>query len=208
MTQTLRGKWLATILLPWLAIGLWQAGEGLWIYVKAGLAQLLLEQAWTRATTGEQDPKPWPWADTWPVARLKNERLGVDLIVLAGAGGHALAFGPAHVTGTAPRSTQGTTVITGHRDTHFAFLRKLRPGDFLSIDTPDGRTSGYVVADTAVIDSRTGAIASDGIQRLALITCYPFDAIRPGGPSRFVVMAEVRNIRDATLFEPLPGRQD
>jgi sortase A len=173
-----------------LATGLWQTSAGLWIYAKAGLAQLLLQRAWIRAVTGEQDPKPWPWADTWPVARLKNERLGVDLIVLADAGGHALAFGPAHVTGTAPPGTHGTTVITGHRDTHFAFLRKLRPGDFLSIDTPDGRTSGYVVRDTAVIDRRTGAIASDGIHRLALITCYPFEAIRPGGPWRFVVMAE------------------
>jgi sortase A len=190
MTHSRRDRWLTSLLLPWLAIGLWQAGEGMWIYAKARLAQFLLEEAWRRAVAGEQTPKAWPWADTWPVARLKNERLGVDLIVLADAGGHALAFGPAHVTGTAPPTTRGTTMITGHRDTHFAFLPKLEPGDALSIDLPDGRTSRYIVRETAVIDSRTGVIASDTIPRLALVTCYPFHTLTPGSPWRFVVMAD------------------
>jgi sortase A len=190
MTQTLRGKWLMSLVLPWSAIGSWQVGEGLWIYAKAGLAQIPLERAWRRAVAGGQTPKAWPWADTWPVARLKNERLDVDLLVLAEAGGHALAFGPAHATGTALPTTRGTTVITGHRDTHFAFLRKLKRDDVLSVDMPDGRAARYVVRDTAVIDSRTGVIASDNIPRLALVTCYSFRTLVPGGPWRFVVMAE------------------
>ena len=29
--------------------------------------------------------KPWPWADTWPVARLVVPSLGIDQIVLEGA---------------------------------------------------------------------------------------------------------------------------
>ncbi|HEX2055084.1 MAG TPA: class GN sortase [Nitrospiraceae bacterium] len=191
VSGTVSGRRLFCILLPLLlATGLWQAGEGLWIYGKARLAQQLLRRAWTDAVQGTQQPKPWPWADTWPVARLRHPRLGIDLIVLGDASGHALAFGPAYVAGTALPGTQGTMMITGHRDTHFAFLQRIEPGDLITIDTPDGRTISYLVGETAVLDSRVGAIASDARPRLALITCYPFDAVTPGGPWRFVVMAE------------------
>jgi sortase A len=114
-----------------------------------------------------------------------------DLIVLADAGGHALAFGPAHVAGSSMPGEKGTTVLTGHRDTHFSFVRKLKSGDFLSMDMPDGRRLRYIVRDAAVIDGRTGAIASDDIPRLALVTCYPFHTVTPGGPLRFVVMSDL-----------------
>ena len=191
MTRNRRGIRLTGILLlSLLSIGMWQIGEGFWIYAKAEVAQLLLEEAWSRAVAGEQEPKPWPWADTWPVARLKHSRLGIDLIVLADAGGHSLAFGPSHVSGSPMPGKEGTTVLIGHRDTHFAFLRKVQHGDILSMETPAGRRIDYVVRETAVLDSRTRAIASDTLPRLALVTCYPFHTIAPGGPWRFVVMSE------------------
>ena len=70
---------------------------------KAQLAQLLIERAWQRALAGEPAPKPWPWADTWPVARLDAPAQGVSLFVLAGSSGRTLAFGPGHEQGT-PRA--------------------------------------------------------------------------------------------------------
>jgi sortase A len=30
----------------------------------------------------------------------------------------------------------------------------------------------------------------DGPTRITLVTCYPFDALRPGGPQRYVVFAD------------------
>src|SRR5262249_61701653 len=62
-----------------------------WIPVKAQVAQILLLRAWDRTRAGTATAKPWPWADTWPVGRLRVPRLGVDEIVLAGASGNALA---------------------------------------------------------------------------------------------------------------------
>ena len=95
MKQSASGRrLLAAVLFFSLAIGLWQTGTGLWIYAKAWLAQILLQQAWAQTIAGEQQSKPWRWADTWPVGRLKNSRLGIDLIVLAHAGGHALLSVP------------------------------------------------------------------------------------------------------------------
>ena len=43
---------------------------GLWIPFKALVAQELLELAWAESQARQQETRPWPWADTWPVARL------------------------------------------------------------------------------------------------------------------------------------------
>jgi sortase A len=42
-----------------------------------------------------------------------------------------------------------------------------------------------------IIDSRTTGIINDPERdQLVLVTCYPFDAMVPGGPLRYVVIAE------------------
>jgi sortase A len=182
---------LASLLVCLLGTGLWQTSEGLWIHAKARLAQFLLERAWTRAVADDQAPKPWPWADTRPVARLRVSRYGIDLIVLANASGRTLAFGPAYLSSSTPPGGRGTTILTGHRDTHFAFLRRVQPTDEILMETPDRRQHRYIVRDTSIVDGTTAVIGSDGMPRLALVTCYPFDAIVPGGPLRFVVIADL-----------------
>src|SRR5215831_17387222 len=120
--------WLAALALL-LAVGAWQAGRGAWIQAKAVLAQVLIARAWSRTLAGETQVRPWPWADTWPVAHLSVPRLGIDRYVLEGADGSAMAFGPGHAGGTARPGTAGNSVIGGHRDTHLAFLREVKPGD-------------------------------------------------------------------------------
>lgn len=174
-----------------LAIGLWQVGEGSSIYVKAELAQYLLQRAWSRTLAGETEVKPWPWADTWPIARLVIPRLGVDQIVLEGAYGRTLAFGPGHVESSALPGSSGTTILTAHRDTHFKFLKRLRPHDEIMIETIKGKRRRYRVLESRIVDSRSGTIALDHPQtRLVLVTCYPFDSMIVGGPLRYVVTAE------------------
>jgi len=174
-----------------IAIGTWQFGHGTWIYVKAQLAQYLLHHAWVITMNGELNVKPWPWADTWPVARLRAPYHGADLIVLAGANGRTLAFGPALVDDRTDDELRGTIVISGHRDTHFRFLQRLGDGDELIIERPGQPDRTYRVTATQVIDSRTtGIIDNPNYGQLLLVTCYPFDAIIPGGPLRYVVTAE------------------
>ena len=171
-------------------VATWQLGHGLWIHAKARLAQHLLQRAWARTRAGERDVKPWPWADTWPVARLTAPEHGIDLIVLAGASGRTLAFGPGHVDGSAMPGALGTAMVTGHRDTHFAFLQHLRAGDRLVAEVPGRPPTIYRVTETTVIDARSAAVANDDdASALVLVTCYPFDAITAGGPLRYVVAA-------------------
>src|SRR5690606_13683808 len=98
---------------------------GIWIPLKAEIAQWLLARAWAATEDDGRSARPWPWADTWPVARRPLPGIDDAWIVLAGAAGRNLAFAPVHVEGTAPRGAEGVAVIAGHRDTHFRFLQHL-----------------------------------------------------------------------------------
>ncbi|HEX6178696.1 MAG TPA: class GN sortase [Thermoanaerobaculia bacterium] len=166
-----------------LVLGVAIAAQGAWIHVKATVAQILLEMSWRSAL------RPWPWADTRALAKL--EIGGRRVIVLAGASGRTMAFGPGHVDGSALPGDPGNCVITAHRDTHFAALRDVIAGDVVRLDTPDGRSLEYEVKRTAVLGkNETWVLANDGADRLTLITCYPFESVIPGGPLRYVVFAE------------------
>ncbi len=172
------------------AAGLWLAGDGLYIRAKAVLAQHLLSRAWAETRDGAARVKPWSWADTWPVARLRAPRLGIDQIVLAGGSGRTLAFGPGHVDGTAAPGTPGLSVIGGHRDTHFRFLEDLKPDDEVTIERADGGIQRYRVTGARIVDKdRARLPVAPDRPVLVLSTCYPFDAIVPGGPLRYVVTA-------------------
>lgn len=174
------------------ALGFWNLGQGAYIPAKAWLAQELMQRAWLRVTAGEDRAAPWPWADTWPVARLTARSHDVDLIVLAGDSGSTLAFGPGHLGASAQPGEIGNAIIAGHRDTHFAFLRDVEIGDLVGIETTRGQEHLYEVVSVDIVDSRNGSLALDTLESvLTLVTCYPFDALEAGGPMRYVVAARM-----------------
>jgi len=189
MAARRRLTFAAALLLAALGVALF--GQGAYIYAKAQLAQLLIERAWKRALAGEAAPKPWPWADTWPVAQLEAPAQGVKLFVLAGSSGRTLAFGPGHEQGTPAPGARGNSVIGGHRDTHLGFLEKIALGDAMRVQRADGVTVEYRVTQLDVLDKRDTWVArNDGERRLTLITCWPFDALLAGGDERYVVIAD------------------
>ncbi len=166
-------------------------GNGLYIYTKAELAQVLLHSAWTRTQASGLPARPWPWADTHPVARLFAPAQDADLLVLSGASGRTLAFGPGHLEGSADPGEPGNSVITAHRDTHFRFLQRVAAGDALVVENRSGARHYFQVRRTYVADYRALDIPRDTpVPTLTLVTCFPFDAISPGGPLRYVVVAE------------------
>ncbi len=182
----------ATVLLS----GLLLLGSGSWIHIKAQLAQWLMEGAWAAtvagAGAGDRKVRPWPWADGYPVARLRAREGAVDLIVLAGSEGRNLAFAPGHVAGSDLPGTAGYTIIGGHRDTHFRFLQTLAAGDDIDVQGRDGTWVRYRVDATQVADIRRDRLPLSGAAgQLLLVTCWPFDALRPGGPQRYLVSARI-----------------
>ena len=173
-------------------IGLWQLGEAALIAGKAWLAPILIEQAWEgQKHTGGLQP-PWPWADFHPAARLTVTRLDIDQYVLSDPSARSLAFGPV-ATGL-----QTAPVLFGHRDTHFRFLKDLKSGDLLSFETVDGSRQYYRVSETLIGDAdRIRLPRAEDRSILVLVTCYPFDALVPGGPGRYLVLArKIENRED------------
>jgi len=170
-----------------LCAALLPAADASYMLVKARLAQSLIENSWH--STGTQ---PWPWADTVPVARLVIPEINLDNYVLDGATGATLAFGPGMVSGSASPGDHGVTMIAAHRDTHFKPLQNIETDSLIRIQNKDKIWHQYKVSTIRIADSRVNSIIpSIGESRMVLVTCYPFDALVPGGPLRYVVEAEL-----------------
>lgn len=168
-----------------LAAALSQLLPATWIVLKAELAQQLIARAWREP--GNQ--KPWPWADTWPIARLRIPNIVKPLYVLQQSGGEGLAFGPVRLKPALPIGNgEDSLVIAGHRDTHFRQLASLHPGDLLYLEEKGATEMTYRVQQSRVMDSRREQLlpVPGG---LLLVTCFPFDSLDSGGPLRYVVLA-------------------
>src|ERR1700738_3708942 len=114
-------------------IGLVLFGQGAYIHLKAVLAQVLLEKAFTETIANGRDTKPWSWADTLTVARIEVKRLHGGAIVLSDNNDQTLAFGPGHVNLTPDSGELGVAVYSAHCDTHFRFLRDIVIGDEIAV---------------------------------------------------------------------------
>lgn len=181
---------LAIIALIALA-GLMLIGKGFYMKVKAEVSQVLLKRSFEAQLRGNADGKPWPWADFRTAAEIIAPRLNHSAIVLEGASGEALAFGPAWLTTTPRPGDEGTAVIAAHRDTHFRWLKDVTPGDLLVLTRKDGRRFLFRAGEGRVARwDESGINASASGHHLALATCWPFDAVEQG-PMRYIVSAEL-----------------
>lgn len=167
------------------------AAQAAFMPAKAQVAQVLLDRAWqTRLNTGEP-ARPWPWADFTPEARLSFPDLQRDVLALSDAAGESMAFGPSRVAASAQPGEPGVAVYAAHRDTHFRFLDRLKPGDPVTVETREGAFHYRVLGSSVVPWNASGiSLNPSGASRLALVTCWPLDA-KVRGPLRYVVWAEL-----------------
>lgn len=187
----IRLKSLTTILLcVFIAVNWGHTG---WIRGKAIVAQYLIADAWQQTLITGDEIKPWSWADTWPVARLEFPSLNEHFYVLSGSDGTSLAFGPGHSEVSAPPGETGTTVINGHRDTHFALLAKVVVGDTINVQAISGQWVTYSVSSIEIVDTRVDKwFISHDVNELHLITCYPFNELRKNPPLRYIIIASAQ----------------
>ncbi len=163
--------------------------DATYMHAKAKLAQILIERSWHK---GQLGTRPWPWADTWPVAKITAPSVELEAWVLAGASGHALSFGPGMADGSVAIGEPGVTMIAGHRDTSFQPLQYLVIGDSISLENDSGQSFHYRITGISIADARYSAIATQTTDAtLILVTCYPFNALTAGGPLRYVVQAKL-----------------
>ena len=187
--NALSRRWLCVALM---FLSLQQLSVSGWIYLKSELAQKLLDSAWQQTLVTQLPVKAWPWADTWPIARLQMADKNIDWLVMAGAHGEALAFGPGHISASAKPGYGGSTIIAGHRDTHFSFLQTLALGELLQLVNDRGERQSFAITAIDIVDSAKARLkANNERPQLLLVTCYPFDAVSSGGSLRYVVSAEL-----------------
>lgn len=161
--------------------------KSVYLPAKAVLAQMLIKLSYYRSD-GDVHYPPWPWADTYPIARLSFE--DTELFVLEGTNLRNLAFGPTRVDVTFELNSSGTKVVVGHRDTHFAALETLDIGNKVTLQTSKADERTFVVEDIAIVDRNDAQLPID--QRsdaLYLVTCYPFNSIVADPHLRYVVKA-------------------
>jgi sortase A len=173
-------------------IGLATFAYGAYTPLKAELAQYLIHQAWEEAIATGEGVKPWGWADMHPVLRLQSIKHDQDLIVLSGDTGNVLAFGPGLSSDTPYINQLSSLMISGHRDTHFAFLQNVSLGEKFEVTTADNNKQIYQVSNIEIIDTTKQDITiSDDRAEIKLITCFPFDAVVAGGSLRYVVTTQL-----------------
>lgn len=173
-----------------LLIGLVLLGKGFYMDVKASLAQTLIEYSWSSRSADSPASKPWWWADTSAIATLEVPRLNKRLFVMQDDSGESLAFGPGHLSASAPIGKAGHVMIAGHRDSHFTFLQDLKTGDVITTIGTNNLAMKYRVTRAYVLDIEKDSLLKYEHNKLTLITCYPFDSLITGGPLRYIVDAE------------------
>lgn len=168
------------------------AYEGLKIELKAKVAQILLQHAWSKTLQTGKHYQPWPSFDGKPILLLEIPNHNISQIVLSGGNsGQTLAFGPSwHEKSFLPYERK-VTIISAHRDTHFVYLKKLRVGEEIKLQDQYKKWHSYIIDDLFIINVQEEKITMENNdQHLLLVTCYPFDEIRSGTPYRYVVSAK------------------
>ena len=174
---------------------------------KAELAQHLMETAWQenkrlvnqfggklnqRIKQAEQNIKPWPWADTWPVLKLMIPSVDFNYLVLKDASGESLAFGPGLLTNAVYPGEPGNSFIVAHRDTHFKNLGSVKKDALIEIEDRNENVIRFKIDQIKIVDSRIERPITDSADvRVTLVTCYPFNAIQSNTPYRYLVSGKL-----------------
>ena len=110
--------------------------------------------------------------------------------ILQGTGDVELKKGVGHFIQSVLPGEEDNCVLSGHRETVFRQLSKLKIGDTLIVQTSAG-TFNYEVSGTRIVhaDDKTVIVPTDHAI-LTLTTCYPFNT--PGYfPDRYIVSADL-----------------
>ena len=199
-----------------LIVGGFLCVQASWLPAKAWLSQQLIKHSWQQSISimaqqqmqerqqqiRSQDNtnphslskpiaiKPWPWADTFPIAELVFQRIDKSIVVLNGGDPTTLAFSAGAVAPFNQPAAIKPFVVAGHRDSHFAFLEDIAIKDIVSLVDARGKMQHYQVESIDIVDATIGQfpLVAD-VRSLVLITCYPFKGITNSADERYVITA-------------------
>ncbi len=118
--------------------------------------------------------------------------ISLNAPVVEGTGSSELEVAVGHDPDSVWPSANGTSVLSAHDVTWFSGLDHLQPGAEISYETAC-RAFQYIVISSRVVKAGT-PLPSSSAGRLALVTCYPLNALYVT-PNRLVVEAELVDVR-------------
>ncbi|MBU3155586.1 class D sortase [Clostridium estertheticum] len=124
------------------------------------------------------------------IGSLTMTTLNKKLPIVQGTGENELKKGVGHFKQSVLPGEKDNCVLSGHRDTVFSGIGKLKIGDQLIVQTSAGIFT-YEVKGTRIVgkDDRT-VIVPTSRAVLTLTTCYPFNFIGDA-PNRYIVSADL-----------------
>ncbi|MBW3622409.1 MAG: sortase [Armatimonadetes bacterium] len=129
-----------------------------------------------------QPPKKTPPRKAWETSVVQIPSIGVDAVVIEGAGKWELVIGPGHLPGSAGAGGAGNCVIGAHRnlwDATFADLPKVKPGDKVYVITSKDRHTYVIDWSKEIRTSYKKPLRNTKDSRITLVTCVlPFDSHR------------------------------
>jgi len=134
-------------------------------------------------------PRTSPATSGELIGLIQIPRVDLSVVVIEGASAKVLRRGAGHIPGTALPGDPGNTAISGHRDTFFLPLAKVRLHDRITLTTLQGEYSYRVVSTKVVKPSDISVLDQSRDEVLTLVTCYPFYLVGPA-PDRFIVRAK------------------
>lgn len=121
---------------------------------------------------------------------LTIPKLEKTLPIYEGVDDATLKKGIGHLPSTPLPGQQSNAVLSGHRDTFFRGLDRLKIGDSLLV-TIDYKTFIYKIKKIRVVDKDDKTVIVPKPKRtLTLTTCYPFTYIGPA-PQRYIIEAQL-----------------
>jgi len=164
--------------------------QGIYREGKAIVAQRLLSLAWSSYLEDGEKHKPWPWADSEPIAQLSIAGQA-PLTVLKGASVSHLAFAPAWMVSSSGFGQAGNSVVLADNDRYFKQLKDVRLNSYLTLHTYPNLQLDYQVVATKIVNEKALSVLDATDQEmLTLITSYPFASRISNSELRFVVIAK------------------
>src|SRR5450830_459660 len=124
------------------------------------------------------------------IGSLSIPVLKQKLLIIQGTGAGDLKKGVGHFIQSALPGEEDNSVLSGHRDTVFSKLGKLKIDDQLIVQTSAG-TFTYEIKRIRIVDKddKTVIVPADHAV-LTLTTCYPFSFVG-SAPDRYILTADL-----------------
>ncbi len=133
----------------------------------------------------------------YPVRPKAKSNIGVLIIpklhailpIIEGTNPDELSKGVGHFAQSVLPGEADNSVLSGHRDTVFRNVGKLKIGDVFVVKTSAG-TFTYKIVKTWIVDAddRTVIVSHKGKHILTVTTCYPFNWIG-SAPKRYIMQS-------------------